>query len=294
MKRNVALVAFSAVTILLYGVSGAHAAITNVRVSAGDTVTMGWGTEWYGFNISGVGEVSGGDFTMTVTPTNNQPNPLSTYGTFFTFCADPTQDMNIGVPYYVKTVTSGANTQNELGFQLDDFGKWLYYQWASNTSIVPGEGNSSFTSTEAGAIQELIWSHMLNTNPATSGQYPTAWSLISANVTTPPAFNEADTTLPGNPPPSWLTAWSADYSAATAYLGPNTANYPWETAGIGIAELALNSSDPGDQQNQLIFTVAVSGGTFVPAGVPEPATFIIWSLLGGLCIAMGWRRRRAA
>jgi hypothetical protein len=32
---------------------------------------------------------------------------------------------------------------------------------------------------------------------------------------------------------------------------------------------------------------------FLLSPVPEPATIVIWSLLGGLGIAVGWRRKRA-
>ena len=35
--------------------------------------------------------------------------------------------------------------------------------------------------------------------------------------------------------------------------------------------------------------------TYGSSPVPEPATIIVWSLLGGLCLSIGWwRRRRAA
>jgi hypothetical protein len=33
------------------------------------------------------------------------------------------------------------------------------------------------------------------------------------------------------------------------------------------------------------------GGTYV---IPEPASLIVWSLLGAVGIAIGWRRRKAA
>lgn len=73
---------------------------------------------------------------------------------------------------------------------------------------------------------------------------------------------------------SFGTAWSHD--PPSGY--PETAGYP--SGGFYITAAGIDHQGPH--------------GDVVPAEVPEPATIVIWSLLGALGLVYGWRRRKAA
>jgi hypothetical protein len=69
------------------------------------------------------------------------------------------------------------------------------------------------------------------------------------------------------------------------------------------------AADPGNQSISSLYKLDVTTGAamligelgveadglaFMPSGVPEPTTLIVWSLLGGLAITAGWRRWKHA
>lgn len=196
--------------------------------------------------------------------------------------------MDIGVLYKVNKVTDS----NYLGYNLSPYGKWIYYEYAKNDngtalpSYIPGHttttsnpngvaiaGGDTFSAQVAGAIQEGIWSQLTDNGvvdwPATGWGSPTdptnAYNTVSA-----------------------AESWSSHFQSND---DPTFATY--ENA-IGIAQLQLTADGvTQDEQNQMVMTCVMNQGGGPP--IPEPATIVVWSLLG----AAGWLgmrvwRRRAA
>ena len=264
MKRFTAVLA---VSIVLLAAGLAQAAITQIRVLEGDYVKMSLGT-YYTQN----GE-TGGEFGMEV-----WDSVMTLKGTFFTFCADPTTLMSTGITYEVAAVSES----NHLGYTLSDYGKWIYYQYALNDyddgngvldSFIPGHISSpDFTTAIAGAIQEGIWLNLtisgdnnFTTDTPADGQYPSGWN------------RNAYSAVCGD--------WVAAYQSGT------TSGFETYKDKIGIAQLTLGDGT-GNFQNQMVFTVAGNGNT-TPI-VPEPATMLVWALLGISAVLIGWMRRRRA
>ena len=254
MKARLSTLLVLTVSIVLLGAGRANASMTTIQVQQGDYVTMSLGSQYYVMN----GE-TGGEFGMTVYTDSSMQNCL---GTFYTFCADPSTMMDLGVLYKVNAVADA----NYLGYQLSDYGKWIYYEYAQNdngtltTSYIPGHISPDFTSTVAGAIQEGIWSQLtLNGNGV---GLPSGWDDSAYNA------------VAGTDGVNWL----ADYNNS---LSPDLSS-------VGIAQLQLAGVNV---QNQMVLTVL---GTQGNTAVPEPATIIVWSLLGAASwLGMGvWRQRR--
>jgi hypothetical protein len=255
-----------AVLAILMAATSTQASLSTVSVQSGYYVELSAGSHQRVMN----GE-TGGEFKMTVYNAAQQQ-----IGSFYTFCADPTTYMNYGTRYYVKAVADS----NALGYHLSDYGKWIYYEYAKNdngavvASYVPGHtttvsnplvaGGAVFTDQVAGAIQEGIWQELTKTvNGALVHDWPSGWNHDDYN-----AVAAAEN-------------WEANFASG------NNADFQSQKGGIEIAQLTLNL---GNVQNQMVFTM-VSGADDV---APEPSTFVIWSLLGGVAITVGWWRRRHA
>ena len=264
MRRFAAVLA---VSIVLFAASWARAAISTVTVAPGDYVVLSAGDHQYAMN----GE-TGGEFKMTVYNDAKQK-----IGSFYTFCSDPTTFMSYGTLYHVNAVTDS----NALGYHISDYGKWIYYEYAKNdngdviASYVPGHtttvsspivaGGAVFTDEVAGAIQECIWQELTKTvNGVAVVDWPSGWTHDAYN-----AVSAAEN-------------WATDFATG------NNADFQSDKGEIGIAQLTLNL---GNVQNQLVFTMIAGSNS---SATPEPSTFIIWSLLGGLAVAVGWWRRRHA
>jgi hypothetical protein len=197
---------------------------------------------------------TGGEFGMTVWDSG-----MNLKGTFYTFCADPTTLMNVGTLYSVNNVTNS----NALGYALSDYGKWIYYEYAKNdtlpseSSFIPGHQSAGFTSLVAGAIQEGIWLQ-LKKNGQTD--WPTGWTTY--------AYDTVSGTAAGN----WYSH----------YLNGDDSSFAAHKNSIAIAQLQLNGVNV---QNQMVLTMMTGAGP-----VPEPATLMVWSVLG----AAGWLSLRAS
>ena len=110
--------------------------------------------------------------------------------------------------------------------------------------------------------------------------------------------------------PAWVTGvWYHDTMVYNATTGQLTLDVTELTTGNHFASLSLdNQSFPSDVTYLGVTRTHAGAGTDLLAtvdynldnvvlsqAVPEPTTLIIWSLLGGLGISIGWwRRKRAA
>jgi len=249
-----------AVSIVLLGAGWAQASLPMVTVHPGEYVTLSAGSS-HQYVMNGE---TGGEFKMTVYGSDK----TTKIGEFYTFCADPTTFMNYGTLYSVE----GVSASNALGYELSDYGKWIYYQYAKNDngtvvpSYIPGHLSPGFTDEVAGAIQEGIWKELAKTvNGTVSGDWPTGWDHVAYDTV------------------SFAEGW------ANNYANGDNADFRRDKGAISIGQLTLNS---GNVQNQMVFTMVSGGG---PTVAPEPSTIIVWSLLG----VAGWlgmmvRRRWAA
>jgi len=254
MRRVVAVLAFS---IVLLGAGWAQASLTTVKVQPGEYVELAAGSHQYAM----YGE-TGGEFEMTV----YGGDKTTKIGSFYTFCADPTTFMNYNTLYYVKDVSDS----DALGYEISDYGKWIYYEYAKNdngavvSSYIPGHLSPGFTNEVAGAIQEGIWQELTKTvNGVVSVDWPTGWDHAAYNTV------------------SFAENWANNYASG------DNADFQRDKGAIMIGELTLNLADV---QNQMVFTMVSPAGE---GAVPEPSTMIVWSLLGvaSWLGTMVWRRR---
>jgi hypothetical protein len=263
-----------AITIVLLGAGWTQASLTTVQVVAGDYVVMSPGSRQYVQNNE-----TGGEFQITVYANATDSTPL---GSFFTFCADPSTFMNYNTRYKVNAVADA----NHLGYDLSDYGKWIYYEYAKNdnndnggttlASFIPGHtittsnpngvpvaGGDTFTSEVAGAIQEGIWKQLTYGN--STGWQLSGWTDDSAYTAV-----------------SGREAWATHFAAADH----DDSSFAQYKDAIGIAQLTLGQ---GDVQNQMVLTMVANPGPTVP----EPATIVVWLLLGAAS-GLGMRIRRRA
>jgi len=253
-----------AVSIVLLGVGLTHASITTIRVQAGDSVKMSPGSHQYAMH----GE-TGGEFGMTVWDSAG-----TLKGTFYTFCADPTTFINYNTRYVVHAVADS----NALGYQLSNYGKWIYYQFAKNdsgpvtASYIPGHTTTTsdpnvaegaiFTDLVAGAIQEGLWQELTKNNVV---DWPAGWTHA--------AYDKV----------------SADQNWLSNYQNGANDDFLLDMGAVNIGQLQLNQVGV---QNQMVLTF-VGGAPNEVTPVPEPATVIVWSVLGLAAAGFGaWRRKR--
>ncbi len=257
MKRftTSALAAF----VMLLGVGVAQAAV----VVANDWVVLSTGNGAVNYGDGGEFQVSvygPGSFSEVTGSPVGSPVAI---GSFYTFCGDTAHVFVPGKAYKVTGVDSVTSSMTPAG-------KSLYYQyWNQSSPTVPGAlagyvpGHAALASNStiggipstqvAGALQAEIWTSLGQTLP--SG-YPWA-SLVSAAEG---VFDWAGNTVTvPDDAIEGMTLW-----------GPNN-NY-----GYG---------DPGQTQLYAPPTISPS------PSVPEPATMIVWGLLG-TASWLGMRIRR--
>jgi len=73
----------------------------------------------------------------------------------------------------------------------------------------------------------------------------------------------------------------------------NDRRYYGFSSPLGIRSVTVRDY-AGDSRRSNWSLDNVSRTQIIPQIIPEPTTLIIWSLLGGLAVAVGWRRRRKA
>jgi hypothetical protein len=215
----------------------------------------------------------GGEFQATVYGSlADAQSGVNNVGTFYTFCADTTKYVYPGNIYHVADAGVPQHTSGPGTTEMSQFGQWLFYEYWSNgnkdapaslAGYVPGHQalsntNNSFGSLSnlevAGAIQEEIWASLGITSFPFADLRATAESIFGWN---PDAIGQS--------------FGSVDMLTLT----------PLTSGGV---------DDPGQPQ---LYVPDVAPGN-VSNVVPEPATIIIWSLLGTVAITIGWWRRRKA
>jgi hypothetical protein len=180
------------------------------------------------------------------------------------------------------------------------------------TAVAPGGVNYIYSGFDSSAFTDLYWGAWdLTTTSATLDG--TLHNLTSSGVTgntqkwtgTTSWYDhyrlqnhanvpiELQITITGTG--SWVSATSLglarpDYLWNTNKGSNYTANLQF-LADAGSGMQALNTFAVEDY---LKMQANFSGGFYSSPAVPEPATIIVWSLLGGLGIVLGWRRRMAA
>ena len=258
----------------------------NTTVMQGDTLTFSWGGQVYAYN----GE-SGGEFLASDTPSSGSPF------TFSTFCADPTQPMNLNTPYTVSNVSTVSTASQKL----TPFAQWVYYEFrlgdtASNASAyVPGNATGLYSPSNityagvttsanefAGAITQAIWSGLTSaTNPFAAGYAVPAFASVPALA----SFTVSDPTIA-----KIISAWYTDFSNEQSGSG-NTADYNaflLTQPNLLIADLTCDGSPV---QNQMVLGINSNPNGGVGT-VPEPTTLVIWGVGAGLAGAAALRRRK--
>ena len=211
---------------------------------------------------------NGGEFQATIYGSYaDATSGSNSVASFYTFCADTTLNFYPGSIYHI----TGEAPENGL---MTQFGKWLFYQYWTNgdpvapgslTGYVPGHAalaaNATFGSLSnvqvAGAMQAEIWTSL-------GMALPSGYNFAGLKTTAEGIFG-------------WVpTATGQSFGAVDELtLTPTLSN---------------GQDNSGETQSQL-YVPDITQGVFI---VPEPATIIIWSLLGlGSWLGMRvWRRRR--
>jgi hypothetical protein len=222
-------------------------------IGVGDRLT-------YGGQTSGKSYGNGGEFTWSHTINTTYPGAFTaapTSSTVFTFCAETTQ--TIATPVYV---TNLAQTNSTGQYTLHDFGQWLFFRYANGgNAAVPT--HAGLNNNWAGAIQWSLWNDMgysqQFTNPI-SGQDATFHTAYAADT-------------------AWQNRDKSKTYVDVAWLSSSYADVPQAANNYKIGT--------GNAQDQIIFVSA--GGL---SEVPEPASIIVWSLLGLSATGIAAVRRR--
>ncbi len=126
--------------------------------------------------------------------------------------------------------------------------------------------------------------------PAPSMDLPMYWNAVAANAT----YTDGDAELMLYPGFDWLHGMSkptTDQHQLTltfTALALTDSTSIWLTTGTGAGH-GVWAENP-DAAHVMECTGDLTGADVTIT--PEPATIVIWSLLGGLGISVGWWRRR--
>ncbi len=180
------------------------------------------------------------------------------YGPRSTFCVETTQYIWFTPGWFD---VHGLTTQNSAGRNLKGYAAWVYDIWADK------EGTAGFTGDEKKSFQNAIWAGISSGTSNTSGsEY---YAKNTSNITNWTPYQDLGT---GNDIDIDLDTFLASSWGGDDYIGY------YRMVEIG-----------GDGDNQAQMFIG-----FGHPDVPEPASLIVWSLLGmgswlGLRV---WRRRR--
>ncbi len=187
---------------------------------------------------------------------------------FYTFCAQLGEVIQFDTTYYVVDIRGNQNSGGDL---INDFGQWVYYGYSGTleaNNAVPNRvpagtpPNLLDTQDEGGTIQWAIWA-ALGVDPA-----------FDLNTTQQTLYD------------SWATPYATDCTPGHDWYDFKANNLGKDP--VAIAWLDTDPYGSGESQDQMVI---VPGGLY---DIPEPASLIVWSLLGagswlGLRV---WRRRR--
>ncbi|MFZ1932255.1 MAG: hypothetical protein WCB27_04445 [Thermoguttaceae bacterium] len=163
-----------------------------------------------------------------------------------TFCVEADGHVEYFVPgdtYWVKSITS--DTATGTGNLVTNEAKWLYWTFGTNPSSIV-----DYADTQQGNLdlQEAIWEGVQN---------PVGTALSD------PAQGDLATPLDANASAMWNQAHAAVQAAP---------NGPW-VEGVQILNIYPDYGYPG-------YPYDSGEGQSMLFAVPEPATMIVWSLLG--------------
>jgi hypothetical protein len=205
------------------------------------------------------------------------------YYDFFTFCVEIKESISFGTPYkvYNSNATVTINTNKTLG----SFAAWLYTEFLKPVlGVGPGitaiAGWGGNLAKDANAIQYGIWKSVgwddgpgaLNGNSGRFGG----------------ALGSYDSTFLQN----LLSAYAAD----TTWTGGASADANWnrgtEIGGVRIMNLVTLKSDGSikhNYQDQLVWNPPPPGSQ---EPLPEPMSFLVWSMLAMCVGTIAMRRER--
>jgi hypothetical protein len=257
----------------LCGQQTAHAGLT-----VGDTVELGLDSCSFGN-----GAVDGGEFTIDDT-TNGYKST--------TFCASILMEMNTGTPY--KITSLGLSPETPAFNVSTPWGKeatYIFNQYVANAAVATSPASSSWT---AGYVPGTT---LMNAY-ASTGQYtspsttiPNSGGLSGYQIAGAMqyVFWQALNMDPGTD--GLGSDWASAYTLVNGKLNwsGNAASTPLYSLD-DVNQITISDSQ-GNVQPQLWLTE-----TSVPAGsggTPEPASLVIWSVIGAGAAGFAMRRRRA-
>ena len=214
-----------------------------------------------------------GSYSYTGQPIPYTGAPLSSpelLGSFYTFCADTTAYFVPGKVYQVQSRAAAPSSfQNSLG-------GWLFDKyWTNGSPVVP-------TTSLVGYVpghNALYANTSFGTSPNTLSNYQVA-GAIQADIWTalgkpiPSGYNFEALASAANTVFGWSSSWVAAQPGTVNEIslwGPND-NYGYH--------------NPAQAQLYVPCTIT-------PTAVPEPASLIVWLLLGAAAVGMVLRRRRS-
>ena len=173
-------------------------------------------------------------------------------GDFVTFCAETGEGIDFGGVYYF----------GDLEESTKPFADWIYFGHLTDDESgnvvpdhVPGTSRRLDTNAEGKDVQDALW------------------RALSADPSVPTSYGWSDDVWD-----SWQTAFAADCDNLWS---------EWNLRDIDPRIAVLTVVPSGGDAQDLYVYIPRQGGI-----IPEPASLLIWSLLGGLAITVRWYRPR--
>lgn len=193
---------------------------------------------------------------------------------FYSFCTEVSEHFTPGQVYLIANV---SKVSGETGRVLQDYGAWVYKAFALNQNGVRDWVTSPTNNTAANAIQDAIW-----------------WSMVGPDLGAPYDGQARELNLSEA---GWKTSGSNNtlktkglsyQHFAEGLTDGNQFAYISDVSDVGVLNLVYASTG-AIAQDQIGISDKVGGV------VPEPASMLVWSLLGGAGLGLvGVRRRRRA
>jgi len=240
---------------------------------------------------------NGGPFVMGWTT----GTPSSPYGSFDTYCVEEGEYITLGGTYYVgnpttPTVTGLGYASVRTGRGLSGYTAWLYTMARGHDLWQLPSEMGTIDATDTQYLQQAIWAGMLGTKQGSTYEN---WGVGRATTTGQP-YDGAEFAI---------SAWTEYAARGISFADFLLSGWDGEATGLSpgtkatttdqiskmmshtgdVVVLNMYTLDGVDAQDQLGLTL----GDGDPP-VPEPATIVIWSLLGmGSWLGMRvWRQRR--
>lgn len=291
MKRLMSVL-LSAVAVLVAGVAQASIKVNVTEVSTGIHVA----NKWYQNGTTSGGTASIVDLTgLGGNLENSQPSPLSAakltttlsnsskaeIGTFgdFGLASTVLNDITLGYSFYRQN-QAGGNTFAAPSIKLQ-----ISASFSDTRNISDNFGYLIYEPYWNGSVTSSIWQDVsINSSTGAGADGTGGWWWDGG-------FNIGNGG--GGPPVRSLSEWVTAFQTSD---GADFAKAHVRALSVGVGTYNQGQIDYFD--NVSIKSAAGGVDTVYNFGaappVPEPATLIIWSLLGALTITVGWRRRQKA